>query len=159
MMMTTFRCSALLVAMALLGSAIAWSSSDALAAANVLERSYNGFRTGANTAETILTPANVKSSANQFHRRFVMPVDGKIEGSPLYASGVDIAGETHNVVYVATMHNTVYAFDADTGSQLSARWLGPPVTGQDLHTMNPHTIHAEWGVASTPVIDLATGTL
>jgi hypothetical protein len=57
------------------------------------------------------------------------------------------------------MHNTVYAFDADTGSQLSARWLGAPVTGQDLHTLKPHTIHAEWGVASTPVIDLATGTL
>jgi hypothetical protein len=88
-----------------------------------------------------------------------MNVDGKIEGSPLYASNINIAGGTHNVVYVATMHNTVYAFDADTGAQISARWLGNPVTGNDLHALKPSTIHTEWGVASTPVIDLATGTL
>ena len=104
-----------------------------LGTVNVPERSYNRFRRGANTAETILTPANVNSGANQFHKRFVMKVDGKIEGSPLYASSVAIAGGTHNVVYVATMHNTVYAFDADTGTQLSARWLGNPVTGSDMH--------------------------
>src|SRR4030095_9061097 len=119
----------------------------------------NKFRTGVNAAETILTPANVASSANRFHRRFVMKVDGKIEGSPLYASGVAIAGGTHNVLYVATMHNSVYAFDADTGAQLSVRSLGNPVTGQDLQHLKPHTIHPEWGVASTPVIDRATGTL
>ena len=47
-----------------------------------------------------------------------MNVDGKIEGSPLYVSGIHIAGGTHNVVYVATMHNTVFAFDADNGAQL-----------------------------------------
>lgn len=47
-----------------------------------------------------------------------MKVDGKIEGSPLYASAVAIAGGIHNVLYVATMHNTVFAFDADTGAQL-----------------------------------------
>src|ERR1700723_2503683 len=81
---------------------------------NVLERGYNKFRTGANTAETVLTPANVRSSANKFHKQFVMRVDGKIEGSPLYASNVQIAGGTHNVIYVGTMHNTVFAFDADT---------------------------------------------
>ncbi len=150
---------ALLVAGGLLGFAAAWSSSEALGAVNVLERSYNEFRTGTNTAETVLTPANVNSGANQFHRRFVMSVDGKIEGSPLYASGINIAGGTHNVVYVATMHNTVHAFDADTGAQLSARWLGNPVTGNDLHALKPTTIYDEWGIASTPVIDLATGTL
>src|SRR5271169_1798394 len=82
-----------------------------LAAVNVPERSYNPNRTGANTAETILTPANVSSSANQFHKQFVMKVDGQIEGSPLYASSIQIAGGTHNVIYVATMHNTVFAFD------------------------------------------------
>jgi hypothetical protein len=139
--------------------ALALSSSAALGAVNALERSYNQFRTGANTAETTLTPANVSSGANQFHRRFVMSVDGKIEGSPLYASGVTVAGGTHNVVYVATMHDTVFAFDADTGAQLSTRSLGTPVTGFDLHTLKPVTIHTEWGVASTPVIDLASQTL
>ncbi len=145
----------------LLGLSLAILSGNGLAlgTVNVLERSYNGFRTGANTAETILTPTNVKSSANQFHKRFAMTVDGKIEGSPLFASKVSIAGDTHNVVYVATMHNTIYAFDADTGVQLSARWLGNPVSGNDLHALKPSTIHGEWGIASTPVIDPETGTL
>jgi hypothetical protein len=46
-------------------------------------------------------PANVKSTANLFHKQFVMKVDGKIEGSPLYASAVAIAGGIHNVLYVA----------------------------------------------------------
>jgi PQQ-like domain len=146
-------------AMGLLGLAVLSVSAHALGTVNVLERSFNKFRTGANTAETVLTPANVKSGANQFHKQFTMTVDGKIEGSPLYASGVNIAGGTHNVVYIATMHNTVYAFDADTGAQLSARWLGAPVTGYDLHALKPSTIHGEWGIASTPVIDPATGTL
>ena len=130
-----------------------------LGAVNVPERSYNKNRTGVNAAETTLTPANVSSSANQFHKQFVMKVDGKIEGSPLYASGIQIGGGTHNVVYVATMHNTVFAFDADNGALLSAQWLGNPVTGNDLHNLKPATIHTEWGILSTPVIDLATGTL
>ena len=138
---------------------LAWSSAAALADVNVLQRSYDAFRTGANTAESTLTPANISSGANQFHKQFVMTVDGKIEGSPLYASGVNIAGGTHNVVYVATMHNTVFAFDADNGAQLSARWLGAPVTGDNLHALKPMTIHSEWGVAGTPVIDPDTGTL
>jgi len=126
---------------------------------NVPERSYNRLRTGVNPSESILTPANVASTANQFHKRFVMRVDGKIEGSPLYLSSIQIAGGTHNVVYTATMHNTVFAFDADTGALLSARWLGNPVTGSDLHNLKPSSIHAEWGILSTPVIDLATGTI
>src|SRR5271163_460336 len=137
--------------------ALAWSTT-VLSQVNVTERGYDHFRTGANTTETVLTPANVNSGANKFHKQFVMRVDGKIEGSPLYASGVSIAGGTHNVIYVGTMHNTVFAFDADTGAQLSARWLGNPVTGFDLHTLKPATIHTEWGILSTPVIDLTTGT-
>jgi hypothetical protein len=142
----------------LIASALVFSLS-ALGQVNVPERSYNPNRTGANTAETILTPANVNSNANQFHKQFVMRVDGKIEGAPLYASKVQIAGATHNVIYVATMHNTVFAFDADTGAQLSARWLGTPVSGPDLNHLKPTTVHSEWGILSTPVIDLATGTL
>ena len=128
-------------------------------AVDVLERSYNKFRTGANTTETILTPANVNSSSNKFHKQFVMRVDGRIEGSPLYASNVTIAGGKHNVVYVATMHNTVFAFDADNGDELSARWLGNPITGSDLSNLKPTSIHREWGILGTPVIDAATGTL
>lgn len=154
----TARRGRLLAGAVLLGCAFT-GASFGLGPVNVLERGYNKFRTGANTAETVLTPANVKSSANQFHKQFVMRVDGKIEGSPLYASGVAMAGGTHNVAYVATMHNTVFAFDADTGTQLSTRWLGNPVTGGDLHNLKPATIHGEWGILSTPVIDPASGTL
>ena len=131
------------------------------AAAEVDERSYNQFRTGVNASETTLTPATVKSAANQFHKRFVLAVDGKIESSPLYAANVSIAGGTHNVVYVGTMHNTVYAFDADNGNMLSARWLGSPVVGNDLNALKPPgaTIHAEWGIAGTPVIDRTNNVL
>src|SRR4051812_43322740 len=75
---------------------VAVSSALALGPFNVLERAYNRFRTGANPSETILTPANVRSAANRFHKQFVMKVDGRIEGSPLYASAVAIAGGTHN---------------------------------------------------------------
>jgi hypothetical protein len=126
---------------------------------DVAQRSYNPFRTGVNPSETTLTPATVKSSANQFHKRFVLPVDGKIESSPIYAANVAIAGGTHNVVYVGTMHNSVYAFDADNGNMLSARWLGSPVVGGDLSTLKPQTIHTEWGIASTPVIDRTNNVL
>src|SRR2546430_17065299 len=73
---------------------------------DVPERGYNHFRTGANTSETTLNPGNVKSSANQFHKRFVMSADGKIESSPLYAAGVSIAGGSPNDVNAATLHNT-----------------------------------------------------
>src|SRR4051812_10291165 len=132
-MRPTFPRAMPMVAILVLGLAVAWPTARTSAAVNATERGYDQFRTGANTRETVLTPANVRSGANQFHKRFTMRMDGKIEGSPLYASGVSIAGRMRDVVYVATMHNTVYAFDAETGEQLSARWLGPPVTGGDLH--------------------------
>src|SRR5215469_16084077 len=80
---------------------------------DVSQRSYDRFRTGVNSSEKVLKPSNVASAANQFHKRFLMKVDGKIEGSPLYAAGVTVTGGLHNVIYVATMHNTVFAFDAD----------------------------------------------
>lgn len=77
----TGRRVVLLTRNGLLGLAVA-SSSLALGPINVLERRYNKFRTGADTAEPVLTPANVKSTANLFHEQFVMKVDGQIEGSP-----------------------------------------------------------------------------
>ena len=126
---------------------------------DVSQRSYDRFRTGVNSSEKVLKPSNVASAANQFHKRFLMKVDGKIEGSPLYAAGVTVSGGLHNVIYVATMHNTVFAFDADTGAQLSTRQVDTPVTGYDVGTVKPATIHREWGIASTPAIDRSTGTI
>src|ERR1035441_3527092 len=66
---------------------------------------YDSGRTGANLNETILTPSNVNST--QFGLLFSRPVDGLIYTQPLYIPGVHIGGKTVNVVYVATMHNSV----------------------------------------------------
>lgn len=73
---------------------------------------YNNSRSGANTTEMSLTPANV--NVNSFGKLFTQPVDGYIVGHPLYLPGVSIpGGGVHNVVYVATMNDSVYAFDAN----------------------------------------------
>ena len=64
--------------------------------------------------ETILTPANVNSTL--FGKLFSVPVDGMVYAQPLYLSAVNIAGGTHNVLYVVTEHDNVYAIDADVGT-------------------------------------------
>src|SRR5439155_21760315 len=86
---------------------------SALSSFNVLTRNYNNQRTGANLSETVLTTSNVNSGS--FGKLFRLSVDDQVVAGVLYASGVSIAGGTHNVVYVATVNNTVYAFDADGG--------------------------------------------
>src|SRR5215813_7551714 len=87
------------------------SSADA---ASVLTQHNDNYRTGANLNETILTPSNV---SRNFGKLFSLYVDGKIYAQPLYVPQVfiPVIGDFHNVVYVATMHNSVYAFDADNG--------------------------------------------
>src|ERR1700730_12224713 len=70
-------------------------------------------RTGQNTQETTLTPANVNSA--QFGKLFTVTVDGIVFAQPLYLSNVTISGATHNVLYAATTHDSVYAIDADSG--------------------------------------------
>ena len=111
--------------------------------------------------ETVLTPSSVK--AGSFGKRFALSVDGQIYAQPLYLRNVTIAGKgTHNVVYAATMHNTVYAFDSDTpGVPLWSVNLGPSVPTSDYDSdEGPYSdILPENGVLSTPVIDPATGTV
>ena len=81
---------------------------------SVLTYHNDNSRTGANTNETVLTPANV--SSNIFKRLFTRGVDGYVYAQPLVAAGVNIPRVgSRNVVYVATEHDSLYAFDADTG--------------------------------------------
>jgi uncharacterized protein (TIGR03437 family) len=127
--------------------------SFAQAQVNVLTGNYDNQRTNANLQETILTPANVNADA--FGKIGTFPVDGQIYAQPLYASGIQIPGTgTRNVVYLATMHNSVYALDADAPQSTVPLWqvnLGPSVPSS---LFNFTDILPETGILSTPVIDL-----
>lgn len=112
-------------------------------------------RTGQNLEETILTPSNVNSTS--FGKLFTLPVDNVIDAEPLYLSGVVIPGKgTHNVVYVVTEKDSVYAFDADTGSSLwNVSVLGDGETPSDTHSCGQ--ISPQIGIPNTPVIDRTAG--
>src|ERR1700688_4581788 len=117
-------------------------------------------RTGQNTQETTLTPANVNSA--QFGKLFSVTVDGAVYGQPLVLTNVSISTGTHNVVYVATQHDSVYAIDADTGTQywqMSLIPMGGSTVSPSLDLDFCNDIAGEVGITSTPVIDAATGTL
>jgi outer membrane protein assembly factor BamB len=111
-------------------------------------------RTGADLTETRLTPANVNSSSFGLLR--LLPVDGKVDAEPLYASQVEVAGAPHNVLYVATENDSVYAFDADTGATLwRVSLLAVGETPSDDRGCDQIT--PEIGATATPVIDRAAG--
>ena len=111
-------------------------------------------RTGLNSAETILTPANV--AAATFGKLMTLQVDGKVDAQPLYLSAVFLQGQTHNVLYVATEHGSLYAFDADTGSQLwNVSTLKSGETTSDDHGCGQIT--PEIGITGTPLIDRRFG--
>src|ERR1700733_10272561 len=83
-----------------------------LSQVSVLTNRFDPCTTAANTRETVLTSGNVKPSS--FGRLFSYYVDGAVYAQPLYVPSVDITGKgSHNVVYIATMNDKVYAFDAD----------------------------------------------
>jgi regulation of enolase protein 1 (concanavalin A-like superfamily)/uncharacterized protein (DUF2141 family) len=125
-------------------------------AQNILEDRFDGNRTSANLNETTLTTANV--NVNQFGRLFNCVVDGQIYAQPLYVSGLSVAGlGIHNVVFVATEHNSVYAFDADSSS--TALWHVNLGTSAPQSVINCNDISIEYGITSTPVIDMSTQTM
>jgi hypothetical protein len=133
----------------------------------VLQRGYDAGVSGATLSETTLTASSV--TANTFGLVFKLPVDDKIMAQPLYVPGLVINGTVHNVLYVATMNDTLYAFDADIG--------GPPLWTLNLAIfenampvlMTPvppgyaylgnNNIIGNLGILSTPVIDLPSNTL
>jgi hypothetical protein len=126
----------------------------AAAQVNVYTRSYDTNRSGANLQEKILTPANV--SATTFGKLFTVHTDGQIYAQPLYVSNLSIAGGKHNVVFVATMLDSIYAIDADTGAQLWTQNYGTPITPQEVETDQNISWNTGIGILSTPVIDPTT---
>jgi hypothetical protein len=121
---------------------------------------YDNLRTGANINETQLTPANV--SGGNFGLSFSRAVDGQIYAQPLVVPGLTIKGAVHDVVFVATEHNSVYAFDATDATAAAPLWqvsLGPSaplVVGKQVRCAD---MYPEQGITSTPVIDTNSGTL
>jgi hypothetical protein len=137
-----------------------FTSIAASAQTSILTQHYDTSRTGQNTAESILTTANVNTTS--FGKLFSISVQGYVYAQPLYVPGVTIPENgTHNVLYVATEHDSLYAFDADNGSQLwyvsflinGATTLSPSDVG------NTQDINPEIGITGTPTIDPTTNTL
>jgi hypothetical protein len=129
--------------------------------ADVLTYHNDNMRTGLNAAETTLNTANV--NAAQFGKLAALPVDGAVYAQPLYKANVEIPGQgVHNVVYIATEHDSLYAFDADTQALLWHDSFIDPAHGltsvpsSDVHTGD---LFPEIGITSTPVIDASTGTI
>jgi hypothetical protein len=111
-------------------------------------------RSGQNLAESTLTLTNVASSTFGLLR--LLPVDGRVDAQPLYLSALSAAGGTFNTVFVATEHDSVYAFDSDSGAILwHVSLLGSGETPSDNRGCGQVT--PEIGVTSTPVIDRTAG--
>src|SRR5260370_21104550 len=127
---------------------------------DVITYHYDNSRSGLNLNETALTPANVNST--QFGKKGEFAVDGKVDAKALYLSQVTIGGQKKNVLYVATEHGSVYAFDADSinGTTSTFLWktstLGSGETPSDRDSiLGCNQIGQEIGITGTPVIDRA----
>ncbi len=127
----------------------------AAAGTDVLTYKNDLNRSGQNSTESTLTLTNVTSSTFGLLR--TLAVDGKVDAQPLYVSKLSVAGAVHNVVFAATEHDSVYAFDADTGTALWHVSLLPAgEASSDTHGCSQVT--PEIGITSTPVIDRSAGT-
>ncbi len=135
---------------------------------DVLTNRYDSTRTGSNLQETILTPHTVSTGA--FGKLFERDVDGDIYAQPLIKTGVLIPGSgLRNVVYVATVRNSLYAFDADSPGGVKPFWchsrevFGDPVSKDEVTDMPADEKYLNFettvGIVATPVIDSQTKTI
>ncbi len=164
----------------LLASLLLCTSALTSAQVSLLTNRYDNARTGANLSETQLNASNV--SVNNFGKLWAYPVDGAVYAQPLYVPGLSISGGTHNVLYVATMNDKVYAFDADSSgllwcvsftsdtssgacpnpSNLTVSGGTGPVPMEDILPRSDATnynVVGNIGIQSTPVIDGGTKTM
>ncbi len=140
--------------------------------AGVLTQHNDIARTGQNLSETVLTPTNVNTAT--FGKLFSQTVDGYIYAQPLYVPNVSIAGGPHNVIYVATEGDSVYAFDADsnTGTNAGLLWHASMIDTAHGAAPGATTVNIQAdlsagctdlvpqvGITSTPVIDPSNGTM
>ena len=138
--------------------------------AGVFTYRNDGTRTSTNSKEYLLTPSNVNTSS--FGKLFTCLVDGSVYAQPLWVANVTIGGGVHNIVIVATQHDSVYAFDADNGSGTTCTqyWKASMLTAAygaasgatpvpPSDTGETGDIPTEIGITSTPVIDPATNHL
>lgn len=122
--------------------------------ANVLTYHNDNARDGLNDREIVLTGANVNST--DFGKIGFFSMDGRVDAQPLYVSSLNVGGATHNMVFAASEHDSVYAFDADSGQVLwRVSLLGAGETPSDDRGCNQ--VSPEIGVTATPVIDLQAG--
>jgi len=142
-------------------AAVSFAVSDI---AGVFTYHNDAARTGQNVKEYALTTANVNSST--FTQLFSCPVDGQIYAQPLYMANLLVGSSTRNVVFIATEHDSVYAFDADSPSCLQlwkTSFLATGVTTMSWLDTSPtfptNDVFPEIGITSTPVIDTATNTI
>jgi Bacterial Ig-like domain (group 3) len=143
-----FAASSLLAMM--LAISTAWAQS-------ITTYHYDNYRTGWNQNETTLTPLNVNSSS--FGVLYAVSLDDQVDAQPLYVPGVNVtAGQhtgTHNVIYVATEGDSVFAIDAQSGTVLLKVSLGTPIP----YPLGCNNNGPNVGINSTPVIDLTSNTL
>lgn len=148
-----------------LASSLVWLTAGVLLAArcearvDVLTQHNNLDRTGANLRETVLTPAVV--NPNRFGMLFKRVVDDQVYGQPLVVTQVTIGGGAHDVVYVTTVDNSVYAFDANEARAEAPFWhvnFGAPASVHDWD-FGCTDMNGNFGIVGAPVIDRATDTL
>ncbi len=137
----------------------AMANGRADAQVDVLTQHNDNARTGTNLHETVLTPENVNKS--QFGMLFKRVVDDQLYTQPLVVTNVTVGGGTHDIVYVTTVNNSVYAFDANDTEATAPIWHVNFGTPANLHSANFGCldINGKMGIIGTPVIDKTRGVL